>query len=151
MRTRAVITLTASVVLLSMSVAGSWAQAAATLWVANDGTDTGTCGTKSAPCRSISQTIENASSGDTIEVGQGRYGDITGSGTFTGGGDEHGQLLRVGGCIVCITKAVHIFSLHGAAVTLIQGVAGTQFDSTVIIAHDGVTFGVKDHGFTVTG
>lgn len=137
--------------LLSMSQIDPSRAANATLWVANDGTDTGTCGTQASPCRSISQAIENATDGDTIEVGQGRYGDITGTGTFAGGGDEHAHLLPDDGCLVCITKAVRIFSLHGAAVTLIQGRADTQFPSTVIIAHDGVTFGVKDHGFTLTG
>jgi hypothetical protein len=138
-------------ILLSISQATPSRAANATHWVANDGTDTGACGAQSTPCRSISQAIENATDGDTIEVGEGRYGDITGTGTFAAGGDEHAHLLPQDGCIVCVTKAVRIFSLHGAAVTLIQGRADTQFPSTVIIAHDGVTFGDKDHGFTLTG
>jgi len=150
---RAVVTLAVSFVVLSTSVVtASASQAPITLWVANNGADSGTCGTRSAPCRSISQAIENASDGDTIEVGAGRYGDITGTGTFAAGGDEHGQMIPEGkGCIVCIDKAVHILSLHGAAVTLIQGVAGTRFNTTVAIVHDGVTFGGKDQGFTITG
>jgi hypothetical protein len=152
MRTCIVPTSLVAFFLLSILQVDPCRGADATLWVANDGADTGTCGMRSAPCRSISQAIENASDGDTIEVGEGRYGDITGTGTFASGGDEHGQLLpsRIG-CIVCITKAVHIFSVHGAAITLIQGVAGTRFGSTVLIGHDGVTFGAKDHGFTLTG
>jgi len=126
--------------------------AGVTLWVGNDGADAGNCGARTSPCRSISQAIENASNGDTIEVGEGRYGDITGTGTFSGGGDEHGQLFpRDVGCIVCVTKALRILSLHGAAVTLIQGVANSQFNSTVVIAHDGVTFGGQGQGFTLTG
>lgn len=151
MRTCIVPTSLVAFFLLSIFQIDPCRAAGATLWVANDGADTGRCGTQSAPCRSISQAIENASDGDTIEVGIGRYGDITGTGTFAGGGDERGQLLPAIGCIVCITKAVHIFSVHGADVTLIQGVAGTQFNSTVVIGHDGVTFGAKDHGFTLTG
>ena len=62
--------------------------AAATLWTSNVGSDSGSCGTSSSPCRSISQAIENATDGDTIWVGPGHYGDVNGDGNFTGPGDE---------------------------------------------------------------
>jgi hypothetical protein len=58
-----------------------------------DGVDSAACGSPKSPCRSISQAIENASDGDTIEVGAGRYGSISGSADFTGPGDEHPQQL----------------------------------------------------------
>jgi hypothetical protein len=45
------------------------ADAAGVTWrVANDGSDNGTCGTATKPCRSISQAMENALDGDTIQV-----------------------------------------------------------------------------------
>jgi hypothetical protein len=128
---------------------------AATLEAANDGVDSAACGSQKSPCRSISQAIENASDGDTIEVGAGRYGDISGRADFTGPGDEHPQQLGTrdayAGCMVCITKALHIFSLHGAATTIIEGLASAQFSSTVLIHHDGVVFGREGGGFTLTG
>jgi hypothetical protein len=63
---------------------------AANRFVANNGTDSGTCGATSATaCRSISQAIANASPGDHVIVGPGIYGDIDGDGVFTpGSGDE---------------------------------------------------------------
>jgi hypothetical protein len=127
---------------------------AATLSVTNDGVDSATCGSSAAPCRSISQGIENALDGDTIEVGAGLYGDISGNNDFSGPGDEHPQMTGPDnrlGCIVCITKAVHIFSLHGAAVTVIAGIPSTPFTANVMILHDGVLFGRAGGGFTLTG
>lgn len=47
------------------------------IWVVtNIGVDESTCGTNASPCRSISQAIVNASAGDAIHVGPGRYGDL---------------------------------------------------------------------------
>jgi hypothetical protein len=140
------------------TVALTGAASAATLWATNDGLDSSSCGSHATPCRSISQAIENAAPNDTIEVGAGRYGDISGDGTFSHSGDEHPQLLSqfrapfdVNGCIICVTKPLQIFSAHGAAVTLIQGIAGSPYTNTVLIAHDGVTVGSDNAGFTITG
>jgi hypothetical protein len=139
----------------ALLVSGTDTAGAATLEAANDGVDSAACGSPKSPCRSISQAIENASDGDTIEVGAGRYGSISGSADFTGPGDEHPQQLGTrdaySGCVVCITKALHIFSLHGAATTIIEGLASSQFSSTVLIHHDGVVFGREGGGFTLTG
>src|ERR1700760_4428643 len=80
---------------------------ARTLYVTVDGTDSGSCGAQASACRSISQGLENAVAGDTILVGAGRYGNISGSPAYTGVGDEHPQQLnldRTTGCIVCIDK-----------------------------------------------
>ncbi len=129
-----------------------------TLHVANNGVDSSSCGWEQ-PCRSISQAIGNASSGDTIYVGPGHYGDVNGDGTFTGPGDEKpdpnaGQSIpQAAGCIVCITKPLHIYSLQGAATTVISSVpqAHTLYGSTVMIETGGVDFGAPGHGFTITG
>ncbi len=141
---------------LALQSAPSWA---ATLWTTNSGTDSTSCGSKSSPCRSISQSIANATDGDTIWVGPGRYGDVNGDGTFTGPGDEQ-PMPSAGewdgtGCIVCVTKRLHIYSLQGAAVTLIQGKSQPFYASSsaanVMILHDGGDFGSAGHGFTITG
>jgi hypothetical protein len=134
------------------------AASAATLWTSNVGSDSGSCGTSAAPCRSISQAIANATDGDTIWVGPGHYGDVNGDGNFTGPGDEQPNpndgtdtLPGSSGCIVCITKPLHIYSTSGAALTVIEANASGGFNSTVMILHDGVDFGAEDHGFTITG
>ena len=114
---------------------------AATWWTSNLGSDSGSCGTSAAPCRSISQAIANAADGDTIWVGPGHYGDVNGDGNFTGPGDEQPDPtagepnLAAGpyGCIVCVTKALHIYSTGGAAVTVIEANASAGSASTVMI------------------
>jgi hypothetical protein len=135
------------------------AAAGKTLWVTNDGADGATCGSRAKPCRSISQAIENASDGDSIGVGAGHYGNVSGNPNFGGPGDEHPGFPYIGvhgepglaGCIVCITKALRISSIHGAAVTVIEGSPSTPYGSNVMITHDHVVFGTKNHGFTITG
>jgi hypothetical protein len=139
------------IVLVAMLVTAK-VSAAATWWVANNGTDSSTCGASSTtPCRTISQGIQNATDGDTINVGAGLYGNVSGTGNFTGPGDEHAQMTAVGGCVVCVTRAVRIVSVSGAAATVIAGVAGSPFNTNVQILHDGVTFGAPGAGFTLTG
>ena len=123
------------------------------LWVAPYGVDTAHCGDRTHQCRSISQAIENASAGATIEVAPGHYGDLNYDGQFDQSGEEHFDPQR--GCVVCITKPVRILSLFGATETVIDAnnVAKTQQyyyeDAVVHIYADNVTFGTKDHGFTV--
>jgi hypothetical protein len=53
---------------------------AATLLVAAGGLDADGCGTKAAPCRSITRAVGNAAPGDKIVVGPGRYGDLDADG-----------------------------------------------------------------------
>ena len=131
------------------TIAGIHPAAAAVLWVTNDGADSSSCGSQTTPCRSISQGIENASDGDTIEVGAGHYGNVSGNVNYTGPGDEHPRADA--GCIVCITKGLSIFSVHGAAVTVIDSLPSSPFGTTVMILSDGVHFGQAGGGFTASG
>jgi len=121
------------------------------LWVANDGVDSTSCGTsRTTQCRSITQAIKNAADGDTIEVGAGRYGDLNGDRDFADAGEEHAN--KTLGCIVCITKSVRIFSLNGATITMIDAATDNpELKVGVAILANGVTFGVKDHGFMIIG
>ena len=96
------------------------------LWTTNYGVDSSTCGYGSHPCRSISQAIDNADTGDTIWVGAGRYGDLNGDGDFDDPGDEHASVINSRGgidCVVCISKALQVYSVNGAEVTTIEGSA----------------------------
>lgn len=143
---------------IALAAAGATAEAA-TLWASNVGTDSSTCGSSAKPCRSISQAMVNATDGDTILVGPGHYGDVNGDGNFTGPGDEQpdpaaGTVFSLNvplGCIVCITKALHVYSTAGAALTFIEANASTGIGSTVMLERDGIDFGSVDHGFTITG
>ena len=123
------------------------------LYVATDGTDSASCGAQANACRSISQGLDNAVDGDTILVGAGRYGNISGSTSYSGPGDEHPQTLTnyyfVTGCIICIEHAFSIYSLHGPAVTVIEGAPLTSQEATVLIHHEGVNFGAPGRGFTI--
>ncbi|HZO21163.1 MAG TPA: hypothetical protein VFB37_01580 [Steroidobacteraceae bacterium] len=131
--------------------------AATRVWVANNGVDSPSCGAASNPCRSISQGIENAQSGDTIYVGPGHYGNVSGSADYSGPGDERPQTFvnDSEGCLVCITKSLHIYSVSGASVTVIAGSPPPQGSgismANVAILQDGVAFGSAGHGFTLTG
>ncbi len=138
-------------VVIALSFTADLAASAGTWQVATDGLDGAACGSSQNPCRSISQAIENAADGDTIEVGPGHYGNISGNSTYGGLGDEHPQILSNGGCVVCITKAVRIYSVGGAVVTVIEGIPGTAFSANVQILHDGVVFGAPGGGFTLAG
>jgi hypothetical protein len=77
---------------LAIMVAGVASATSATLNVTNYGADSATCGSPAKPCRTISQAIENAFEGDSIEVGPGLYGNVSGNVDFTGPGDEHAQM-----------------------------------------------------------
>jgi parallel beta-helix repeat protein len=121
---------------------------AGTVLVANNGTDSLTCGVPGNPCRSISRAIQNAGAGDTISVGPGVYGDVNFSGTFDNPGDETGPLGTCN-CLVDVNKPVRIISRSGADVTVID--AGYLPLTPVLIEAGGVTFGAPKHGFTVTG
>jgi len=64
------------------------AYGANTLYVANNGVDSITCGPSVSPSRSITQGITNAAPGDTVIVNPGKYGDVNGNGTLGESGEE---------------------------------------------------------------
>src|SRR3954471_8677843 len=96
----------ATAVIVSTFILSSIASAAGrSIYVSTDGTDNASCGAQTSACRSISQGLENAVDGDTILVGAGRYGNISGSASCTGPGDEHPQSL---------SRSVAIFKVESA-------------------------------------
>ena len=97
--------------------------AAVIRYVTADGTDSGTCGTLAAPCRSITQGIARAGTSDHILVGPGHYGPVV------------------------LSKAVTLESSAGAAATVITdpNVGGTAVRITAV----GALFGTPSKGFTV--
>ena len=96
----------------------------------------------------------DAAPNEVIYVGAGRYGDVNGTGAFTGPGDEHAQPAAGNGaeyqsCVICISKPVQIYSNNGSAVTFIQANSAATFQNAVFITSAGVTFGSPGHGFTI--
>lgn len=132
------------IVVLALAVA-SPAVGGPRWFVAANGTDSAMCGSKKEPCRTITVAMANASDGDTVEVGPGRYGDLNANGVL----GEAEEEAPVGcGCAILLTKSLLLQSRGGAAVTVIEagGAAfGVQMDST-----DGV-LGRPGRGFTIRG
>src|SRR3990172_4361461 len=121
---------------------------AATLHVANNGSDNDTCGAPSGPCRSISRAITNAIDGDTVVVGPGRYGDLNGNGTFEPGlGEEAAEVSFGCICMIKVNKSLTLKSTDGAGATVLD-VGGADVRGAVIDAN-GVVFGERRHGFTI--
>ncbi len=126
------------------------ARGGTTLYVDNKGTDgPATCGTKAAPCRSISQAIANAQLDDTILVGAGRYGDLNDDGSFDDPGDEAAEVDTGCDCMLKIDKRVSLFSLSGAGVTVLDA-AGASI-AVVHVAAASVTVGAPGRGFLLVG
>lgn len=117
---------------------------AATLRVANNGTDSEDCGVAAAPCRSITRAIANAAAGATIIVGPGAYGDVDGNAQFGDPGDESDA---VEGMII-VDKRLTILSSHGAGSTVLDA-SRSRAATVVSITAPGVVFGRKNRGFTL--
>ena len=124
---------------------GTASAGAGTLNVAVTGTDADGCGTKTAPCRSISRAIANAFAGDKIVVGPGRYGDLDDDGVLGEPGEEGDSETGM----VLIDKSLTIESTDGAATTVIDA-SGANLNAVGIEAN-GVKLGKAKKGFTVTG
>lgn len=132
---------------LVLSVAACAAHAKV-LYVTNTGVDQLTCGTVQAPCRSISQTIANATVGDTLLVGPGRYGDINEDGDFDDPGDEAGTVDESGFVsLITVDKQLTLLSQAGASRTVLDG--GNRVHWVVKITASQVTVGGRGHGFTI--
>ncbi len=127
---------------------GASAAPAATLLVTPNGVDSGSCGAKTAPCRTITRAIANAGVDDTVLVAPGRYGDVSGNLSISGP-DEETPNVNGCGCVLEIGKRVKVVSRDGAAATVIDG--GKAGFHTVRISADGAVFGKKNKGFTLTG
>ena len=136
-------------------LAGSALPAAgATLQVAVNGVDGPSCGTKAAPCRSISQAVINAADGDTLVVGPGFYGDLNQDGVLSGPGEEFPNPIALQCCGLVIFRPLTIVSHDGAAETVIDfggSLPGATTLEGISIASSGVVFGRPRKGFTVTG
>jgi len=115
------------------------------LYAANNGIDSATCGARSSPCRSINQTIANASAGALIIVGPGVYGDLNRDGDLTE--ENPDPACR---CVFDINKRVTIISREGAQQTVLD-VGPVQRDYAVRIDATGAVFGRELRGFTVIG
>lgn len=120
-----------------------------TLYVANNGFDTGTCGAVETPCRTITQGIANALEGDTLIVKPGLYGELDGTASIDYVGEETGVTAPWIQGAVYVNKRLTILSSEGADATVID--LGNATNAAVEIAADGVRFGDKGHGFTLTG
>lgn len=116
-----------------------------TLLVANDGVDSGTCGGKGNPCRTISAAMANALDGDTIVVGPGRYGDLNANGVL---GEAEEEPVAACSCVVFVTKTLEIVSRSGAESTVIE--AGGVAIAVFMDSSDGI-LGEPGGGFTVSG
>ena len=118
----------------------------ATIWVANNGVDTNTCGASTAPCRSIRQGILRAAALDTVMVSPGRYGDLNGNNVLGETGEEDGN--GVCSCFVNIDKQVTVRSQKGAQATLIE-VPSWFTGVKVRLSAAGAAFGAANGGFFV--
>jgi hypothetical protein len=114
-----------------------------------EGKDDSTCGAIERPCRSISRAIANASEGDAIVVGPGRYGDLNSDGDFADPGEEAAEVGFGCYCMLNVSKRLTVESRGGAAATVLD--AGDRVERAVLIQVNDVTFGGSAKGFTVAG
>ncbi|WP_333875192.1 right-handed parallel beta-helix repeat-containing protein [Methylobacter sp.] len=116
-----------------------------TLYVANNGIDSNTCGDRNSPCRSISQAIARANAGYTIEVGPGRYGDLNKNNILGEPGEEFTQ----GFSMINVDKPVTIISSDGPLMTVLD--ANNSSLMAVSVSASNVIFGQPKHGFLIIG
>ena len=122
---------------------------AKTIFVANNGVNSTTCGpTGQVPCRSITRGIINAANLDLIVVGPGKYGDLNGDGILGNSPGEENPPANCF-CMIAINKSVTVVSSQGAAATVIDARTVDVFNNVVFTAN-GVVFGKPGLGFTVT-
>ncbi|MBI2834973.1 MAG: right-handed parallel beta-helix repeat-containing protein [Acidobacteria bacterium] len=119
-------------------------------YAANDGVDGPSCGTKAAPCRSITAAKANAVASDTIQVGPGTYGDLDGSGTVGDSPGEEKETPAVYGCMIDIKIPLTIVSQYGAGATVLDA-GGTILSPVCIMTSgaSGAVLGKPGQGFTL--
>jgi len=122
---------------------------AATVYVASNGTNSMSCGSKTAPCRSITQGIAQAAEGSKVIVGPGVYGDLDSDGSFGDPGDESPGFILSTSCLVPITKKVTVTSASGAWATIIDPGPSAAIHASVCLGAEGIAFGGNGKGFTV--
>lgn len=123
---------------------GTASGAAAVLYVAPAGADRATCGAESAPCKTISQAVTNAATGDTIVVAAGTYAEqvtiakpltLTGKqATIDATGHDNGILLMTNAAGSASGSTVSGFTVERA---IGEGVLAMQV-SNVTIANNAV-------------
>lgn len=132
----------AALMVLAFTLATSTARAS-TLYVANNGVDSSSCGAQLEPCRSIGQAISRANVGDTILVGPGLYGNLTDLFNYLASGEEQGGAACGGNRgEICVDKRLTIQSIGGAAATVISETNG------MTLLSDGIVVGGEGKGFT---
>jgi hypothetical protein len=123
---------------------------AASVYVAANGADSGSCGAKDAPCRSISQGIANSAVGGSVVVGPGRYGDLDDDGVLGETGEEPvpGACAIGDDCLIHVNKQVTVTSQAGAFATVIDP-GPILVEGNVYITAPGAVFGGVNRGFTI--
>src|SRR5262245_66539331 len=102
------------VALLGWAESPAWAE---TVYVANNGIDSLSCGGSTTPCRSITTAIANAQAGDRVVVGPGYYGDLNKNGILEGNyTGEEGCVVYCAYMIV-VDKPIILESSGGADTT----------------------------------
>jgi hypothetical protein len=134
-----------------MQAAPVYAATKKTCYVANNGEDTFTCGTKAQPCRSINFAFACTMPAGIVAVGPGIYGDINGSGTV---GDLPGEepTLPSSGCMIDILWPLTLVSTDGAGSTVLDTGGDPAARAAVCIRTadaSGAVFGKLNKGFTI--
>jgi len=140
---------TAGILVVTLMLLLSPCAYATTIYVANNGQDTSTCGpTGEVPCRSITKGLRHAANLDLIIVGPGKYGDLNGDGIL---GNSPGEEVPTANCscMLALNKSVTLVSSDGAAATVIDARTVDVFNNVAVTIH-GAIFGKPGLGFTVT-
>jgi len=152
MKTIDVCAMRAAIALLSVLAVAIPANGfAGSVYVANTGIDSGACGSKTDPCRSITRGIANAAAGGTVIVGPGVYGDLDEDGIAGEAGEETpGPCDPYGSmCMLVLDKAVRVTSSGGAFATVISARTVGAVLAAVGVNAVEATFGSTGKGFTV--
>lgn len=138
-----------AIVTAGLTLATAATASAASVYVANHGTDSGSCGTKTDPCRTIGKGIDQATVGGTIIVGPGKYGDLDDDGVLGEAGEETPGPVGLQNCMIAVDKQVTLLSSAGAWSTSLDPGPTAGLDATVCLGVPGSVFGAYGKGFSV--